>query len=121
MRSPPLAGIFSLLICISRMGLSAEHPAAPMPPLVEASPIRIAEGPVLLHANATGEWGGHTFSYLITGERHVFWAGMLYEPGRTSRTMLIGQYPKKDVDRPLVVTSVSREASEFCQLSLPFL
>ena len=63
-----------------------------MPPLAEVSPIRIVEGPILLHANATGEWGGHTFCYLITGEKYVFWAGMLYEPGRTSRTMLVGQY-----------------------------
>jgi len=81
------------LICVARIGLLAEQQAAPLPPLAEASPIRIVEGPILLHANATGEWGGHTFCYLITGEKYVFWAGMLYEPGRTSRTMLIGQYP----------------------------
>ena len=93
MRSPKLAGVFSLLICVAQMGLSAQQPAAAMPSLAEASPIRIVEGPILLHANATGEWGGHTFSYAVTGERYVFWAGMLYEPGRTSRTMLVGQYP----------------------------
>ncbi len=92
-----------------------------MPPLAEAAPIRIVEGPILLHANAVGEWGGHTFSYVVTGERYVFWAGMLYEPGRTSRTMLIGQYPKKDVDRPPVVTSISLEAPDFYNSSLPLL
>ena len=77
MRSPSLAGIFSLLIWVPRMGLSAEQPPAAMPPLAEASPVRIVEGPILLYANATGEWGGHTFCYLITGEKYVFWAGML--------------------------------------------
>ena len=57
-----LLGIPSLLICVARMGPSAEQQATPMPPLAEASPIRIVEGPILLHSNATGEWGGHTFS-----------------------------------------------------------
>src|SRR5438046_2231357 len=113
MRTPCLASVFSHLICVTRIGLSAEQSAGPMPPLAEASPIRIVEGPVLLHGNLSSEWGGHTFSYVITGEKYVFWAGMLYEPGRTSRTMLIGQYPKKDVDRPPVVTAVSLEASDF--------
>src|SRR2546426_12388432 len=112
MRSPSLASIFSPSICVARIGILAEQPAAAMPPLAEASPIRIIEGPILLHANAAGEWGGHTFSYIVTGEKYVFWAGMLYEPERTSRTMLIGQYPKKDVDRPPVVTSVSLEAPD---------
>src|SRR2546426_935512 len=69
-----LAGIFFLLLCGARIGLSAEQPAALMPPLAEASPISIAEGPILLHANATGEWGGHTFSYLTMGEKFLFWA-----------------------------------------------
>src|SRR5205823_13127458 len=102
MRSRNLASMCSVLICVTRMGLWTEQQAAPMPPLAEGSPIRIVEGPVLLYANATGEWGGHTFSYSLTGARYVFWGGMLYAPGRTSRTMLVGQYPKEGVDRPPV-------------------
>src|SRR5207237_2933975 len=98
MSSPRVAGIFSLLICVLQLAHAAEERSAPMPPLSEASPIRIVDGPILLHGNVTGEWGGHTFSYIMTGENYVFWAGMLYEPGRTSRTMLVGQYPKKAVD-----------------------
>ncbi|HXJ60143.1 MAG TPA: hypothetical protein VNU68_26145 [Verrucomicrobiae bacterium] len=100
-----------------RLGLQA----ASMPPLADASPIRIVEGPALLHANAVGQWGGHTFSYVVTGEKYVFWSGMLYEPGRTSRTMLVGQYPKNNVDQPPVVTSLSLEATNFFNSSLPLL
>jgi hypothetical protein len=92
-----------------------------MPPLTDISPIGIVEGPVLLHANAAGEWGGHTFSYVLTGERHVFWAAMLYEPGRTSRTMLIGQYPREGIDKPPAVTSVSLDAPDYYNSSLPLL
>jgi len=92
-----------------------------MPPLAEASPIRIVEGPILLHANAAGEWGGHTFSYVLLGEKYVFWAAMLYEPGRTSRTMLLGQYPREGIDKPPVVTSISLDAPDFYNSSLPLL
>src|SRR5206468_3487846 len=70
---------------------------------------------------AVGQWGGHTFSYITSGKKYVFWSGMLYEPGRTSRTMLIGQYPKQDIDRPPVVTSVSLETTNFFNSSLPLL
>ena len=121
MRNPILAALVWLLICLTPPSLAAEQTTASIPPLAEAAPIRIVEGPILLHANAVGEWGGHTFSYVVTGERYVFWAGMLYEPGRTSRTMLIGQYPKKNVDRPPVVTSVSLDAPDFYNSSLPLL
>src|ERR1043166_9601147 len=121
MRRPNLACIFSLWFCCACGCLSADQQPALMPPLAEASPIHIAEGPILLHANAAGEWGGHTFSYIITGEKYVFWAGILYEPGRTSRTMLIGEYPKNDVDRTPVVTSVSLDAPDFYNSSLPLL
>jgi hypothetical protein len=58
---------------------------------------------------------------VLTGEKYVFWAGMLYEPGRTSRTMLIGQYPKRNVDRPPVITSVSLSAPDYYNSSLPLL
>src|SRR5690242_15237053 len=86
----------ALLSFTCNTSLLADGPNTKMPPLIDVSPIRIVEGPVLLHANAAGEWGGHTFSYLLTGEKDVFWAAMLYEPGRTSRTMLIGQHPERE-------------------------
>jgi hypothetical protein len=111
----------SLLLCLACIDVPAAPQAASMPPLVETSPIRIGDGPILLHANAVGQWGGHTFSYVASGEKYVFWAGMLYETGRTSRTMLIGQYPKKGIDRPPVVTSVSLETTNFFNSSLPLL
>lgn len=121
MKTPRLAGILYPWLCLTKVALPAEQPAAPMPPLVETSLIRIVEGPILLHGNVAGEWGGHTFSYLVTGERYVFWAGMLYEPGRTSRTMLVGQYPRKAVDLPPVVTTISLDAPDFYNSSLPLL
>src|SRR5436190_2622224 len=114
-------GIFCLSTCLVQACLSAEQLSTPMPPLAEASPIRIVEGPILLHANAAGEWGGHTFSYVLLGEKYVFWAAMLYEPGRTSRTMLLGQYPREGIDKPPVVTSISLDASDFYNSSLPLL
>src|SRR5205809_890421 len=105
-----VAILFAGLVCNCRICPSAEQSPAPMPPLSEGAPVRIVDGPTVLYANAAGEWGGHTFSYLITGKKYLFWAGMLYEPGRTSRTMLTGQYPKKDVDSPPVVTTISLDA-----------
>ena len=90
--------------------------AASMPELSDTAPVRIVEGPVLLHANAVGEWGGHTFSYVLGGEKYVFWSGMLNEPGKKSRTLLIGQYPKSGVDKPPVVTSISIDAPEHASL-----
>jgi hypothetical protein len=110
-----------LLVCLMRPGSSAEQPASVMPPLVTEAPLGIVEGPILLHANVAGEWGGHTFSYVLTSEKYVFWAAMLYEPGRTSRTMLIGQYPKQGVDKSPVVTPISLEAPDFYNSSLPLL
>lgn len=92
-----------------------------MPPLAETAPVRIADGPILLHANIAGEWGGHTFSYLLTGEQHLFWAAMLFEPGRTSRTMLIGQYPRPGFNQPPVVTAISLDAPDYYNSSLPLL
>jgi len=115
-----LVVIVCFVISAVRVGLSAEQAAA-SPPLTEASPIGIAEGPVLLYGNAVGEWGGHTFSYILTGQKYVFWAGMLYEPGRTSRTMLVGQYPKKEVGLQPVIIRISLEASNFYNSSLPLL
>jgi hypothetical protein len=112
-----------ILICMVWMShATAVRAATEAPPRsAETASVRIAEGPVLLHANTAGQWGGHTFSYLVTGERYVFWSGMLYETGRTSRTMLIGQYPKQGVDRPPVVTTISLEATNYFNSSLPLL
>src|SRR4051794_30972246 len=118
MRSLGLKGIFSLWIASA--GHAAEQSSlATMPSLADSAPIQIVEGPILLHANATGEWGGHTFPYIVTGEKYVFWAGMRYEPGRTSRTMLVGQYPLKGVDKPPAITSISLEAADFYNSALP--
>ena len=92
-----------------------------MPDLSEKAPLQIVEGPVLLHANAAGEWGGHTFSYIISSATNVFWSAMLYESGRTSRTMLLGQYPKKNFDRGPTVTRVSLDSPNYYNSSLPLL
>jgi len=100
MRTPNLVAILSLSIDIPQVGPSGHEAVAPMPLLTEASPIRIAEGPILLYANAAGEWGGHTFSYTMTSDRYVFWAGMLYESGRTSRTCWSGSMLRRMLTGP---------------------
>ncbi len=34
--------------------------------------IRVAEGPVCLRDYVAYEWGGHTYPYLVEGDRFVF-------------------------------------------------
>ena len=102
-------------------GYCGEPQTTPMPPLSDISPIHIADGPTLLHGNVVSEWGGHIFSYVITGENYVFWSAMLYESCRTSRTILIGQHPRKGVNRAPIVTSVSPDAPDVYNSSLPLL
>ena len=54
--------------------------------------VEVVEGPIVLHANITGQWGGHTFCYLLQGERAVFWSATAYHEQQPP-TALVGQYP----------------------------
>ena len=40
--------------------------------------VEVVEGPIVLHANIAGQWGGHTFCYLLQGKRAVFWSATAY-------------------------------------------
>ena len=39
--------------------------------------VEVVEGPIVLHANIAGQWGGHTFCYLLQGKA-VFWSATAY-------------------------------------------
>ena len=53
--------------------------------------VEVVEGPIVLHANIAGQWGGHTFCYLLQGKRAAFWSATAYP--EQSPTALVGQYP----------------------------
>ncbi|MGH7151514.1 MAG: hypothetical protein ACREIU_12490, partial [Planctomycetota bacterium] len=52
--------------------------------------LEVVEGPVLLSAAIAGQWGGHTFSYVVEGESAVFWTARRSEAGPA----LVGQHPE---------------------------
>jgi len=60
---------------------------------------KVIDGPVLLHSNLCGHWGGHTYAYVVQGERHIFWTATLHkweerEDGKKIYpTQVVGQYP----------------------------
>lgn len=56
-----------------------------------AAGVRVLEGPILLHAGIDMQWGGHTYSYLVEGERAIFWCA--HGVGTTGAPR-IGQHPK---------------------------
>ncbi|HRK35451.1 MAG TPA: hypothetical protein PLJ47_12715, partial [Candidatus Hydrogenedentes bacterium] len=68
--------------------------------------LQIADGPILLHANIDQQWGGHTFSYLLEGERSLFWSATMYNPDGNTWGSYIGQYPKPEADGETVVTPI---------------
>ena len=66
--------------------------------------VRVVGGPVVLHSNVASQWGGHTFSYVLQGQRHVFWAATLNEWETADNgekrflTQLVGQFPLPGTD-----------------------
>ena len=64
--------------------------------------VRIIEGPVCLRDNVAYEWGGHTYPYLVEGDRFVFWAAKAADADSTSFTAYVGQYPKPGNAAPAV-------------------
>ncbi|HJN17011.1 MAG TPA: hypothetical protein QGH10_16010 [Armatimonadota bacterium] len=61
--------------------------------------VAVVSGPTVLHANTCDHWGGHTYPYVVQGERHVFWTATLHEPEERADgekkypTQVVGQYP----------------------------
>jgi len=82
--------------------------------------VRVIDGPIVLYSNATFEWGGHTFSYALQGERYLFWTATLnkWEKGpqdeaypsfvrHNYKTQLVGQTPVRGTDGVPAVHVVS--------------
>jgi len=57
--------------------------------------ISVKDDPNVLNDSIVIQWGGHTFSYLLTGENGIFWSATAYDPDDTTPTALIGQEPKE--------------------------
>jgi len=53
------------------------------------------DDPKVLNDSIAMQWGGHTFSYLLTGENGIFWSATAYDPDDATPTALIGQEPKE--------------------------
>ncbi len=70
--------------------------------------VRVVSGPVVLQDNIRGQWGGHTFGYLLEGKRGLFWSAAAYEKcdGKWQTRMTVGQYPKPGSDLKAAVTRI---------------
>jgi len=88
----------------------------------ESAPaVRVAEGPVLLHANMDQQWGGHTFSYLLEGEHCLFWSATQYNPDGKTWGSLIGQIPKSGSGVVPAVTAIPAPAPDMKSMAQPLL
>lgn len=63
--------------------------------------------PIVLHNSIAMQWGGHTFSYLLTGQDNIFWSATDYNPNDKTPTALIGQRPKPGVLSPNFISKIS--------------
>lgn len=70
---------------------------------------KVADGPIVLHSNISDQWGGHTFSYLLEGEKAIFWSATERRDDGKLLTTLIGQHPKPGSDREDALTAMSFE------------
>jgi tetratricopeptide (TPR) repeat protein len=69
-------------------------PASALPSrLQRSSTLRSLEGPLVLHRGIEGQWGGHSLSYLVAGERGLFWTALEYDSEESSGKALVGQSP----------------------------
>ncbi|MEM7205379.1 MAG: hypothetical protein AAF628_34305 [Planctomycetota bacterium] len=66
------------------------------PAAQDDTPLRVTHGPIVLHADLFLHWGGHTFGYLIEGERSVYWTGRRAEAGPA----VVGRFPRPGTARP---------------------
>ncbi|MFO0947923.1 MAG: hypothetical protein U1D30_18705 [Planctomycetota bacterium] len=64
--------------------------------------VRIDQGPILLHEKIEQQWGGHTFAYLLEGERFLFWSASELSPNPQCHSVLVGRYPKSKGFEPAV-------------------
>jgi len=66
----------------------------------------LKDEPRILNDNIAMQWGGHTFSYLLTGENAIFWSATDYNPDDLTPTALIGQEPKLHRAIPSVISKI---------------
>ncbi len=77
--------------------------------------VRVVGGPVVLHSNVIFQWGGHTFSYVLQGQRYIFWTATAnkWETGDDGEkkylTQLVGQFPLPGTDGQPAVHAFSIE------------
>jgi len=68
--------------------------------------VRVIEGPTVLHASIAGQWGGHTFCYLLMGENCVFWSATVYNPEDKTPSALVGQQPRIGYKKASAVSTI---------------
>lgn len=83
--------------------------------------LRVAEGPILLHASVDQQWGGHTFSYLLEGKQALFWSATVYNPDGKTWGSLIGQYSKPGSEAPPVTTTLSFTEPNIISMTQPLM
>ncbi|MCC6795364.1 MAG: hypothetical protein IT366_09620 [Candidatus Hydrogenedentes bacterium] len=83
--------------------------------------IIVDAGPIVLNANIDQQWGGHTFAYLLEGEKCVFWSATMYNQDGKTWGSLIGQYPKPGSGAQLAVTSLPFSEPGVKSLNQPLL
>lgn len=84
-----------------------------------APEVRTVEGPVVLRSRVEMLWGGHTFDYVIEGERAIYWTGTDFRPGDDVEVALVGQYPKPGSDVPPLVTEIVFDAPDVTRVNAP--
>jgi hypothetical protein len=87
----------------------------------QAPSLRIAEGPIVLHANMDQQWGGHTFSYLLEGEHAIFWSATAYNADGKTWGSLIGQYPKPGSNAEPATTSLPMPGIDVKSMTQPLM
>ena len=68
--------------------------------------VRAIEGPTVLHSSIAGQWGGHTFCYLLLGESYVFWSATSYNAEDKTPTALLGQHPRPSYRKAPAVSTI---------------
>ena len=76
---------------------------------LDAQDVRLLDGPTVLHANISDQWGGQTYGYLLQGKRGLFWSARPHDKGKGSPTFLIGQHPTPGYTLPSAVTRIRLE------------
>lgn len=60
------------------------------------SEIYVKDDPIIMNDSIAMQWGGHTFSYLLSSEKNIFWSATDYDENDKTPTALIGQISKNN-------------------------